>query len=243
MTEDLVAQTQLVFSLIEKFDENTTRFSSTSGVEERTRLCDANTQFAKQIASQLATLASAHPITGKNLHNYLRRKFLDCWTRMRDKIENIESKSRRDIARQFRIVDPNITDAEISHLVELGETRAFSRQMLKSQQDAVSDAVLYVDKKHTDIVKLEKSIQELHSLFQDMALLTDEQDLVVDQIEHNVIHAQKNTVKAVTQLRDANEQQRRGRRKTCVLACVIVLIVLATIGGSLAAGFTRSRIN
>ncbi|XP_022252333.1 syntaxin-like [Limulus polyphemus] len=43
-----------------------------------------------------------------------------------------------------------------------------------------------IEARHADIIKLEKSIKELHDMFMDMAMLVESQGEMIDRIEYNV---------------------------------------------------------
>ncbi|KAL5970823.1 Syntaxin [Taenia solium] len=46
-----------------------------------------------------------------------------------------------------------------------------------------------IEARHEDIIKLEKSIKELHDMFMDMAMLVESQGEMIDRIEFNVDQA------------------------------------------------------
>jgi t-SNARE complex subunit (syntaxin) len=52
--------------------------------------------------------------------------------------------------------------------------------------DSIRNAFQNVADKYQDVLVLERSVQELHQMFLDFALLTDQQGALLDQIEHHV---------------------------------------------------------
>ena len=53
-------------------------------------------------------------------------------------------------------------------------------------QDPVAHAYLNVSDKLQDVLKLERSVEELHQMFVDMANLVEAQGEMLDSIEHQV---------------------------------------------------------
>lgn len=75
---------------------------------------------------------------------------------------------------------------------------------------------------------------ELHQMFLDFALLTEQQGELLDQIEHQVQEAGEYVGEANVQLVQAIELQKSIRKKQCIIA-LIVLIILGIIIGVIAA--------
>lgn len=80
------------------------------------------------------------------------------------------------------------------------------------RQALAKDALAYIENKHKDILRLEQSIQELHQLFLDMAILVESQGELIDQIEYNVSQSVAYTREAVKELRTANQYQKKSRK-------------------------------
>lgn len=69
-----------------------------------------------------------------------------------------------------------------------------------------------IQKKHLEVVKIEKSILELQQLFMDMAVLLAAQGEMVDQIAVNVGQTVEHTEKGVQALGKAVKYQRKARK-------------------------------
>jgi len=173
------------------------------------------------------------------MHNTLTVKFLDLMTQYQEAQRSYKDKNTDKLRRQFRIVNPEMTNEEIEKAIESGETRnvfAAKITQAKYQQEA-EDALNYVQNKHKQIKKLESSINELHQLFVDMAVLVEAQGELVNQIEKNVGDAVVYTEKGVQQLKKANEYQRSSRKKMCCLMiCLMIIIMVVVIPIALQAG-------
>lgn len=81
--------------------------------------------------------------------------------------------------------------------------------------------------KYQDIVALEQSVAELHQMFLDFALLTEQQGELLDQIEFNVKNAADYVEEANVQVFKSIEISKRTRKKQCcILICLIILILI-----------------
>merc|ERR1712127_1162996 len=79
--------------------------------------------------------------------------------------------------------------------------------------------------KYQDVLALEQSVAELHQMFLDFALLTEQQGELIDQIEYNVKSAADYVEDANVQVYTAIEYQKGIRKKHC---CVIVIAIILT---------------
>jgi t-SNARE complex subunit (syntaxin) len=93
------------------------------------------------------------------------------------------------------------------------------------------DALIYIESRHRDIMRLEQSIRELHQLFMDMAVLVEAQGELIDQIEYNVNQSVAYTKDAVKNLRKASELQKKSRKKMCCLIIILLIVVVLLVTG------------
>jgi len=168
----------------------------------------------------------------QNMHSTLTKKFLELMSQYQEVQTKFKNKYRERVERQYLIVKPDATADEIDQIMESGEAQAiFARQILDLERHAkAKDALAYIENRHKDILKLESSINELHKLFMDMAILIETQGEMIDQIEHNIEESVAYTGKAVDELRKANKYGKRSRKKMCIIL-IIVLVVFILLGG------------
>ncbi|KAJ3406512.1 Plasma membrane t-SNARE, secretory vesicle fusion [Chytridiales sp. JEL 0842] len=89
--------------------------------------------------------------------------------------------------REIRIAQPNATEAEIKRAVENPRNGSAFAQQLMSSRSAQQRRILEdVQDRHKELLKLEQSINEIFSLFQEMQLLLDTQQEMINTIEANV---------------------------------------------------------
>lgn len=140
------------------------------------------------------------------------------------------------IHRQLKITGTNVTDQELDTMLESGQTDVFTQNILidaKTTKQALNE----IESRHDEILKLERSIKDLHDMFQYLAMEVEAQGEMVDRVENNITQstnyvekAKENTEKAVTY------QQRARKKKFWIAICLAILILIIVI--SLVATFT-----
>jgi t-SNARE complex subunit (syntaxin) len=166
-----------------------------------------------------------------NMHGTLTRKFLDLMSEYQEVQTKYKNKYRERVERQYKIGNPNFgvilvslllakpeaTQEEIDEALESGNTQIFQKQILDMQHHAqAKEALIYIENRHRDIIRLEQSIKQLHQLFLDMAILVEAQGELIDQIEYNVSQSVAYTKQAVKELHTANKLQKRSRKVSCL---------------------------
>ena len=104
----------------------------------------------------------------------------------------------------------------------------FAEQIMSQGQAAAMNALADIQEKHEDIIKLARSVQELHELFVDMSVLVEAQGELLDQIEHHVVDAVEYAEAGVKELTKAKKLQQAARKKMVAVACCL-MIVLAIV--------------
>ncbi|TPX44452.1 hypothetical protein SeLEV6574_g04493 [Synchytrium endobioticum] len=200
----------------------------------RTRIKNME-QLNRRLARQHA--GSSDMAIRINQHANLTKKFLDAMTEYKNIQKEFHEKYRSRLQRQFLIVKPTATAADVDKMLS-GETGPiFAQQILETGQKAQARAALAeIQERHADIVRIEKSILELQQLFADMAVLVAAQGEQIDQIEIHVGNAVETTEKGVQALHKAVKDQKKSRRKMCIImVCLIVICIVVGLG----VGLTR----
>ena len=136
---------------------------------------------------------------------------------------------KKRIQRQLEITGKPTNDEEIDRMLESGNLQIFSESYLNETKMA-KQTLADINARHNDILKLEKSILELHDMFMDMAMLVESQGEMIDNIEKNmtstkdfVESAKKDTEKAVINKRAAM------KKKIIIIVIGIVVVVILVI--------------
>jgi len=116
-------------------------------------------------------------------------------------------RSRGIIKTQVQLVNPNASDEDIQKAIENGPDQIFSTS---ERAKVAAEALTYIQDRHKEILKLQKSLEEVHQMFLDLAALVEQQGETIDRIAFNISHAKEDVLKATEELRQANKQSRRG---------------------------------
>ncbi|KAI5289031.1 Plasma membrane t-SNARE, secretory vesicle fusion, partial [Ascosphaera aggregata] len=125
------------------------------------------------------------------------------------------------VARQYRIVRPDATDAEVQEAVEdTSNQQIFSQALIQSDRrgDAQKVSAL-VRQRHADIQKIEHDFEELAQMFTDLNTMIVQQEPAVQQIDEQGQTVVQNVGEANAQIDEAiTKAKARNRKKWwCVL--------------------------
>jgi DNA repair exonuclease SbcCD ATPase subunit len=146
--------------------------------------------------------------------------------------------SQDQMARQYRIVRPDASDAEVREAVEdPNNQQIFSSALIQSDRRGEAQTVARnVSQRHEDIQKIERQMIELAQLFQDLEALVVQQEPAVTQIEQRGEEVTEHVAKANTELEGAVVKARAARRKKWIcLGIVSECCALPSDGGMLTA--------
>mmetsp|Transcript_14295 Transcript_14295/g.39736 ORF Transcript_14295/g.39736 Transcript_14295/m.39736 type:complete len:313 (+) Transcript_14295:200-1138(+) len=165
----------------------------------------------------------------ENLVNTLTRKFIDEMKAYQASQQKYKTDIKKKVTRQVQIVKPDATEEEIDAVMRSeGGRDALVRERIlaNSVNDQVKTSYAKVAGKYQDVLALEQSVAELHQMFLDFALLTEQQGELLDQIEFQVKQAADYVEDANVDVYESIEYQRKIRKKQC---WIILIVVIATI--------------
>ncbi|KAH8803223.1 SNARE domain-containing protein [Xylogone sp. PMI_703] len=151
--------------------------------------------------------------------------------------QNVESTFRRKLqeqmARQYRIVRPDASDAEVKEAVEdTSNNQVFSQALLQSDRRGQSRAALNaVENRHQAIQKIEQQMIELAQLFQDMEALVVQQEAAVEAIDQRGEEVVENLDKGTQEIGHAIVSAKARNRKKwwCLGICVLIIVIVIII--------------
>ncbi|VDP72928.1 unnamed protein product [Echinostoma caproni] len=115
-------------------------------------------------------------------------------------------------------------EQELEDMLEKKNPEIFT-QAIMADTEAAKRSLSDIEARHADIIRLEKSIEELRDLFMAVSLMVDQQSELIDRVEYNVNKAADCVVQAKGKLANAVQQNKKGRRRKII--CIIILVVLA----------------
>ncbi|KKY15697.1 putative snare domain protein [Phaeomoniella chlamydospora] len=160
--------------------------------------------------------------------------------RLRDAVQrnmqlrrDYEKRCKEQFERNYRIVRPQASDAEVREAAEdPSNTQVFSQAMLSSDRRGQAQSALQaVRSRHDAIQKVERDIITLAQLFQDLEQAVAIQEPAVAQIEQKGEEVNDNVSKGNQELNVAVDKARAARRKKwwCLLICLLIIIVIIVI--------------
>ncbi|ODV82347.1 protein SSO2 [Suhomyces tanzawaensis NRRL Y-17324] len=166
-----------------------------------------------------------------------RKRFLELIQEYRLVEANNREQTKVQAERQYKIIKPDASDAEIKAVVEDGGSNSqqyFQQALLQSNRRGEARTVLNeVQVRHRELLKLEKTMAELTQLFHDMEELVIEQDQAIQQIDEQVGNAQHDIEQGVGHTNKAVVSAKKARKKRiwCFFICLIIIAILALILG------------
>ncbi|XP_067306005.1 syntaxin-1A isoform X3 [Pseudorasbora parva] len=169
----------------------------------------------------------------KTQHSTLSRKFVEVMSEYNTTQSDYRERCKRRIQRQLEITGRDTTNEELESVLESAKPIFSSGIILDC--NISEQAMSEIETQHTEILKLESSIRELHDMFMDMAMLVESQGELINNIEKNVCSAQEYVETAREQTKAAVKVQKTSRTKliligSCVSVCLLILIISLAIG-------------
>jgi len=166
----------------------------------------ASTSQEKDLASK-----SSEARIRQNMQNTMSRKFMDLMKEYQDVQTKYKDKYKDKVVRQYKIVNPEADQDEIDQVLA-SDQPVFAQSVLTGAASQAMSAVQDIQEKHKDILKLERSLEELHQLFVDMSVLVQSQGELLNQIEYSVEQSVAYVEKGVVELTKAQEYQKSARK-------------------------------
>ncbi|XP_065830404.1 syntaxin-1A-like [Oscarella lobularis] len=168
----------------------------------------------------------------KAQHATLVRKFTSVLEDYNAVQMDYREKCKNRIRRQLTITDKQKSPEEVEDMLDEGNFNVFSQGILVDNEQ-MRRALGEIETRHSDIIRLEKSMKELYDLFMDMATMVQEQGELIDNIEANVDSAAGHVTEAKQATRKAAVYQKKARRKKvlCAILCLVLLGLIALIVG------------
>ncbi|XP_067306004.1 syntaxin-1A isoform X2 [Pseudorasbora parva] len=171
----------------------------------------------------------------KTQHSTLSRKFVEVMSEYNTTQSDYRERCKRRIQRQLEITGRDTTNEELESVLESAKPIFSSGIILDC--NISEQAMSEIETQHTEILKLESSIRELHDMFMDMAMLVESQGEMIERVEYNVERSVDFIRDAVQETTKAVKYQSNARRKkTLIIICCVLLgvVVAVIIGGVLA---------
>ncbi|NP_956515.1 syntaxin-4 [Danio rerio] len=162
-------------------------------------------------------------------HGVLSREFLELMGRCNTIQAQYRDRNVERIKRQLKITGNSVSDDELETMLESGQTDVFTQNILNDAK-ATRQALNEIESRHDEIIKLERSIKELHDMFQYLAMEVEAQGEMVDRIESNIKMSHDYVEKAVAETEAAVKTSKKVQKKKIYIAvCLAVLLLIIAI--------------
>jgi len=167
-----------------------------------------------------------------NLYGAYCKLFQETISKFEDLQTEIKGKMQGKVLRDAEIVlarkiDPAEREAVLSdqgYVQKLLSDKLTGAGHIKLQ-NTVSD----LEDRYKDIVKLENSVNQVHKLFMEMAVLVQHQGEIIDNIELNIKEAKGHCIKAEKHLVDAKNNIISARKKKCCILMIVIVVLLVIV--------------
>jgi len=160
--------------------------------------------------------------------NHLKDKFINCLETYKNIENNYMKQQKERLGRQFRIVNPNAGNDDIEEYLKTPTDHVFLKSLLDPFNKNLEDSkqvLEEVNKRHTDIKKIEKTIGELVELFKEMQLQVDLQEDFIVQISNDMQTVENTTREVTVELAQAEVSAKSARKYKRILALITLLII------------------
>ena len=112
---------------------------------------------------------------------------------------------------------------------EANERQALLAEQRRQEQRQVDSQIEFndslIEEREQGIVEIQHQIGEVNEIFQDLALLVNEQGEMIEDIESNIVRTGQHTSAAVKELKKADKSHKNLRNKFCFMFVIIAIII------------------
>jgi syntaxin 7 len=215
--------------------------SAADTVDLRRRIADGGQRF-KALAQEFRQKVAAHPARDSSAAQKLLRDFQGLLKSSERLMETARAKEAASLPRQPGGAAASAAAAQ-QEQQSAAEREAAERQALleaqrKQELLAVENQLQFneavIEERDHAIIEISGQIGEVHQIFQDLAVLVNDQGEQLDDIEANITRAAERAGDASVQISRAERSQRSARNRWCfllmltaVVLFILVLIILA----------------
>uniref|UniRef100_UPI00358F73EA syntaxin-1A-like n=1 Tax=Myxine glutinosa TaxID=7769 RepID=UPI00358F73EA len=158
----------------------------------------------------------------------LSQKFMDIMSNYNTMQCEYRERCKQRIQRQLEIAGKSRTDEEMENMLESNTSSVFT-DGIQVNSGEIRQALSEIEARHTDIIRLESSIRELHDMFLDMASLVQSQGDMVNNIERSVLCSVDYVEQAKQETKHAVRMQSKARKKIILIGVGVTLILILIV--------------
>jgi len=140
---------------------------------------------------------------------------------------------RDQIARQYRIVNPEASEDEVRQAAEAdwGNEGVFQTALRSNRAGQAASVLGNVRARHNELQRIEQTLTELASIFQDLAVLVEQQDVAVVAAEQNAENTTKHLEEGNQHVKKGiiSAQNARKYKWWCLLVALLIIIIIVVV--------------
>lgn len=160
----------------------------------------------------------------ENNHRQLSKAFMDGMKHYQKVQEIYQEKYRAQLQRQYLIVKPRATKAELAELTRDPEAMKVQVFAMSVKEDS-KKTLGQMKNRLQDMQNIERSIMELNQMFLQMQDLVVSQGAIINRIEYNVDQIEDYTAQANKSMESALESQKAIQKKKWYIVMIVMIIV------------------
>ncbi|XP_016981133.1 syntaxin-4 isoform X1 [Drosophila rhopaloa] len=158
----------------------------------------------------------------------LHQTFINLWHKNELFLQNYETKVKKNLRLHSKIINSEASEQEIELLIENKTTKLFVDNFLQETEKERQTLREMMDR-FNELRRLEKSIEEVHALFMRIQTLVMEQSEVIQRVEFHAQQATLHVDKGADELDQAEQHQKRARKKKIMLISILVVVLLVLL--------------
>lgn len=203
----------------------------TSQITDEFRLAERHLQTVGKLAQNSASAEEA--TVGANVQRSLAKRLQELSvsfrTSQRKYLAEVQAqKTGKSSADHFGLLDSSPNGGGSGGLMDSssgGGGEFFTTQQLA----VVDDLTQAVQSRDEEIVQIAKSIEELSTIFKELAVLVIDQGTILDRIDYNMEAVVEHTKTGVQQLEKAERHQKSARPLRCIICLSVMIFVLLVL--------------
>eukprot|EP01083_Nonionella_stella_P044444 119668_1 len=169
-----------------------------------------------------------------NQLNACVRHFKSCAADFERELSETQKALKQKEKRKLREFDENgeLDEEKINFMVDNPDKLELFLQK-KFEGMAAADALLErvheLEDRHQGMMKIEKSIKELHELWMELNIMVTEQQEHLDRVQANVEQTRDYVNKATKNLKSAEKKQKSSRKLACCALCLFIFVAIILV--------------
>lgn len=162
-------------------------------------------------------------------HSCLLHLFMEAMSTFNTEQVEYREKCSDRMKRVISIAKAVVTDDKLEELLDQGNYGAIFNGDIITETLEARKALEDVQTRHEELIKIEKSIQELRDLFMEMYLLVQQQSDLINRIENHVLATVDHVEEANVVTKKAIQYQKKAKLKKIILLVILALVILGII--------------